>query len=235
MNDSETYEYESRRYINPTLSSGEQMGFIDELRDTIGTNTAQINAQTQALGTDISPNYGGLTGSNNYFAQRYQTTPVQAQAATLKATAQAKALNDLMANYQTQAQNRYNQAYRNYQKRQNTLTTDPTSQTDTPYTKDPLENGNGNNTTGTANGGLTVVDDGSGGTSAVDSEGHGVKYDGSGHVISTSNPNYVQADNGYYYDIRGVDAPFSIQIRMPSTEMLNRWKANQKAHSKGDM
>ena len=235
MDPSEYFDFEDRRYVNPTLSRDEQLGFVNTLRDTVGRNTDQINAQTQALGSNLPSTQGGLTGANSYFSQRYQTTPVEAQVNSLRATAQAKALNDLMTNYQNQAQNRYNQAYRNYQRRQNTPTTDPTSQTDTPYTKDPLENGNGNNTTGTANGGLTVVDDGSGGTSVVDSEGYGVKYDGSGHVISTSNPNYVQADNGYYYDIRGVDAPLSIQIRMPSTEMLNRWKANQKAHSKGDM
>lgn len=235
MDPSEYYDFEDRRYVNPTLSRDEQLGFVNTLRDTVGRNTAQINAQTQALGSNLPSTQGGLTGSNSYFAQRYQTTPVEVQVNNLRATAQAKALNDLMTNYQNQAQNRYSQAYRSYQKRQNTSTTDPTSQTDTPYTKDPFENGNGNNTTGTANGSLSVLDDGSGGTSVVDSEGYGVKYDGSGHVISTSNPNYVQADNGYYYDIRGVDAPFSIQIRMPSAEMLNRWKANQKAHSKGDM
>lgn len=124
MNDSETFDFESRRYVNPTLSSGEQIAFLDQLRDTIGSNTAQINAQTQALGTDIPSNLGGLTGSNSYFAQRYQTTPVQSQMATLKATAQAKALNDLMTNYQNQAANRYQQAYRNAYAKSKTTATD---------------------------------------------------------------------------------------------------------------
>ena len=93
------------------------MSFVDTLRDTVGKDTAQINAQTQALGTDVPSNLGGLTGSEGYFTQRYQTTPVEAQVNTLKATAQAKALNDLMTNYQNQLQNKYNQAYRSYQKR----------------------------------------------------------------------------------------------------------------------
>lgn len=112
MNDSEFYDFEDRRYINPTLSRDEQLEFVNTLRDTVDRNTAQVNTQTQKLGTDISPNLGGLSGSNNYFKQRYQTTPVQSQVATLKATAQAKALNDLMTNYQSQAANRYQQAYR---------------------------------------------------------------------------------------------------------------------------
>ena len=117
MAPNEYYTYEDRAYVTPTLSRDEQMSFVDTLRDTVGKDTAQINAQTQALGTDVPPNLGGLTGSEGYFAQRYQTTPVEAQVNTLKATAQAKALNDLMANYQNQVQNKYNQAYRSYQKR----------------------------------------------------------------------------------------------------------------------
>lgn len=117
MNPDEYYTYEDRAYISPTVSRDEQLAFVDQLRDTIGNNTSQINTQTQRLGTDISPNYGGLTGSNSYFAQRYQTTPVQAYVSGLKATAQAKALNDLLSNYQNQATNKYNQAYRAAQKR----------------------------------------------------------------------------------------------------------------------
>ena len=112
MDPSEYYTYEDRAYIEPTLSRDEQLGFVSTLRDTIDKNTARINTQTQKLGTNITPNYGGLTGSNSYFKQRYQTTPVEAQMNTLKATAQAKALNDLLTNYQNQAANKYQQAYR---------------------------------------------------------------------------------------------------------------------------
>lgn len=119
MNPSEYYEFEDRAYINPTLSRDEQLGFVNTLRDTVGKDTAQINTQTQRLGTNISPNFGGLTGSNSYFKQRYQTAPIESQMKTLKAAAQSKALNDLMTNYQNQAANRYNQAYRAYNKRAN--------------------------------------------------------------------------------------------------------------------
>lgn len=117
MDPSEYYDFEGRTYINPTLSRDEQLGFIDTLRNTVGRNTAQINTQTKALGSNLPSTKGGLTGSNSYFAQRYQTTPLETQVNTLKATAQAKALNDLMTNYQNQMANRYNQAYRSAQKR----------------------------------------------------------------------------------------------------------------------
>lgn len=117
MDPSEYYDFEDRTYINPTLSRDEQLGFIDTLRNTVGRNTAQINTQTKALGSNLPSTKGGLTGSNSYFAQRYQTTPLETQVNTLKATAQAKALNDLMTNYQNQMANRYNQAYRSAQKR----------------------------------------------------------------------------------------------------------------------
>ena len=131
MDPSEYYEFEDRAYVSPTVSRDEQLNFVNTLRDTVDSNTAQINAQTQNLGTNITPNLGGLTGSDSYFAQRYQTTPVETQANTLKATAQAKALNDLMTNYQNQAANRYQQAYRRakanyYNNNNNNPTTDPT-------------------------------------------------------------------------------------------------------------
>lgn len=110
-----------RAYVNPTASSGEQMDFISTLRDSVGRDNVQIASQTEALRTDVPSSLGGLTGSEGYFAQRYQTAPIEAQVNTLKATAQAKALNDLLTNYKNQAANRYNQAYRNYQKRNSSV------------------------------------------------------------------------------------------------------------------
>ena len=117
MNDSETYEYEGRRYIQPTLSSGEQEAFIDNLRDVQKQNNAQIAQQTQNLGTNVPSNLGGLGGGEAYFTSRYQTPQVNEMTNNLKAAAQAQALNDVMTNYQNQLQNRYKQAYRRAQKR----------------------------------------------------------------------------------------------------------------------
>jgi hypothetical protein len=112
MDPKEYYDFEDRRYVDPFLSRDEQLGFVDTLRNTVGRNTAQINTQTKALGSALPSTMGGLTGSNSYFTQRYQTMPIETQMQTLRATAQAKALNDLMTNYQNQIANRYRQAYR---------------------------------------------------------------------------------------------------------------------------
>ena len=117
MDPSELYEYEGRYYETPTLTRDETMNFVDSLRGTVQQNNANIANSTQALGTNVPSNLGGLTGAEGYFAQRYQTTPIQQQAATLKAAAQADALNKLMTNYKNQAANRYQQAYRSYAKR----------------------------------------------------------------------------------------------------------------------
>lgn len=117
MNSDEFYEYEDRAYINPTLSSGEQEAFIDNLRNIQGQNNAQIAQQTYNLGTDVPSNLGGLGGGESYFMSRYQTPQVDEMVSTLKAAAQAQALNDVMSNYQAQLKQRYNNAYRNAKKR----------------------------------------------------------------------------------------------------------------------
>lgn len=117
MNSDEFYEYEDRAYVKPTLSSGEQEAFIDNLRNIQGQNNAQIAQQTYNLGTDVPSNLGGLGGGESYFMSRYQTPQVNEMVATLKSAAQAQALNDVMSNYQSQLKQRYNKAYRNAQRR----------------------------------------------------------------------------------------------------------------------
>lgn len=117
MNDNEFYEYEGRAYVNPTLSSGEQEAFIENLRNVQNQNNAQIAEQTYNLGTAVPSNLGGLGGGESYFTSRYQTPQVGEMVETLKAAAQAQALSDVMTNYQNQLQNRYKQAYRAASKR----------------------------------------------------------------------------------------------------------------------
>lgn len=112
MNDNEFYEFEDRVYSSPTVSRDEQLDFISNLRDTMGKESQRIATQTENLGTAVPSDLGGLGGSGSYFQQRYQTMPVENTVANLRATAQAKALNDLMSNYEAQAKNRYSQAYR---------------------------------------------------------------------------------------------------------------------------
>lgn len=234
MDPSEYYEYEDRAYVNPTLSRDEQLGFVDALRDTVDRDTAQVNAQTQALGTNIPSNLGGLVGSKSYFSQRYQTAPTEVQMKALKATAQAKALNDLMTNYQNQAQNRYNQAYRSYNKRTGGGVTPPTTTSDDgPFKKAPIDT----NTGLTAQSKLQVTPSGKGGTIVPDVDGYAREYDMNGNITATNNPNYAKASDGYYYNIANIGTPIWAEALGPTLagsgvsyeQWLYQWKANQAA------
>ena len=123
--ENEYSEIESRYYLNPQVGLDESNKFIENLRSIQQQNNSQIAEDTAALGTEVSSNLGGLTGANSYFASRYQTPQTNATVANLRAAAQAKALNDVLANEQAIWKNRYQQAYRNYQKRMNDKTNTP--------------------------------------------------------------------------------------------------------------
>lgn len=116
--ETEVTEVEGRTYVNPQAALGESDTFIDNLRQTQQANTQQIATQTYNLGTAVPSNLGGLIGGEGYWTSRYQTPQTNATVANLRAAAQAKALNDVLANEQAIWKNRYQQAYRNYQKRQ---------------------------------------------------------------------------------------------------------------------
>lgn len=117
MNNEEISDFESRTYLSPTKSRDEQMSFVDNLRETMGRNTAQINADTYALGTQVPSNLGGLSGAENTFTARYQTPQLNQTAADLRTAAQQTALNQALSNLQNAWKKRYNDAVLNYQKR----------------------------------------------------------------------------------------------------------------------
>lgn len=188
MNNDEFYEYESRAYINPTLSSGEQETFIDNLRNIQSQNNAQIAQQTYNLGTDVPSNLGGLGGGEAYFTSRYQTPQVGEMTATLKSAAQAQALNDVMSNYQAQLKQRYNSAYRKAQQRARAAAARAASTGGTTSTKgsiklnDPIKTGKssitdvpveGHNTTAFTVGGEVWVYDSTTGNYYVNGENRG--------------------------------------------------------------
>lgn len=125
--ENEYSEIESRYYLNPQVGLDESNKFIENLRSIQQQNNSQIAEDTAALGTEVSSNLGGLTGANSYFASRYQTPQTNATVANLRSAAQAKALNDVLANEQAIWKNRYQQAYRNYQKRMNDKTNQPST------------------------------------------------------------------------------------------------------------
>jgi len=195
MDASEFYDLEDRRYVSPTVSRDEQLGFVDTLRDTMGRNTAQINAQTERLGTNIPSSMGGLAGSGSYFTQRYQTTPLEARANTLKATAQAKALNDLMSNYERQMANRARQAYRSAARRASTSGGSGGGDSPEGEPKEYYENLE-----------LTLDSDewANSGESAVTGYGmDGYEYwknPETGKMLKTNDPNYIKGSDGYYHD-----------------------------------
>lgn len=116
--ENEIIEVEGKQYINPQVGLDESTSFIENLRATQGQQNQEIAQQTQRLGTDISTNLGGLTGAEGYFTSRYQTPQTNAVVANLRATAQAAALNEVLANEQAIWKQRYQNAYRNYQRKQ---------------------------------------------------------------------------------------------------------------------
>lgn len=109
--ENETYEFENRTYINPNVSLDEQTSFIDKLRATQAQNNQEINTDTYNLGTAVPSNLGGLTGGEGYWTSRYQTPQTQALTENLRSVAQAKALEDALANEQAKWKKRYNDAY----------------------------------------------------------------------------------------------------------------------------
>ena len=110
-------EVEGRRYLDPEVSPREQESFINNLRQSQIDANKEIATQTYNLGTAVPSNLGGLIGGEGYWTSRYQTPQTNATVANLRSAAQAKALNDVLANEQAIWKNRYQQAYRNYQKR----------------------------------------------------------------------------------------------------------------------
>lgn len=119
MNDSEKIVFEDRTYVNPDVSRNEQLDFINTFRDLQEQNNQQIATETHSLGTDVTPEWGGLSGSGDYWKSKYQTPQTDALVANMKANAQQTALNTAMSNYNDMLENRYNQAYRAYQDRVN--------------------------------------------------------------------------------------------------------------------
>lgn len=114
----ETYTFEDRTYIEPTVSRDEQLGFIDRLREIENKDLQKIATDTHNLGSDLPSNLGGLSGTSpdagsaGIWRNRYQSPQTNALVAGLRSSAQASALNDVLNNAMNQYKNRYNQAYR---------------------------------------------------------------------------------------------------------------------------
>lgn len=108
----ESYDFEDRKYINPTLSRDEQLSFVDNYRNSQEKNLNQIVQDTHNLGTDVPSIEGGLNGSTDLWKTQYVTPRVNSMISSLRSSAQAQALNDVLSNVQAQWKKRYNDAYR---------------------------------------------------------------------------------------------------------------------------
>lgn len=150
MDNNEYYDFEGRRYINPTLSRDEQLGFINNLRDTQGQEMAKIARDTHNLGTDVPSTLGGLSGAEGVWNKQYVAPRTNAYVDGLKSAAQAQALNEALNNYQSQLKQKYNEAYRAYNKRKlnyangNNGNNDTTGDEDVEAPDPEYENTNGN-------------------------------------------------------------------------------------------
>lgn len=117
----ESYDFEDRKYVNPTLSRDEQLAFVDNLRNVQQNDMAKIVQDTHNLGSDLPSNEGGLTGSEGLWNAQYVDPKVNEMVSSLKSAAQAQALNNILTNHQDQWQQRYNEAYRAAEKRKEAL------------------------------------------------------------------------------------------------------------------
>lgn len=115
-------EVEGRYYADPNVALNESNQFIDNLRNVQNQQNQEIAQQTYNLGTDIESVKGGLgtntTNDLSYFTSRYQVPQTTSAVANLRTAAQAAALNQVLSDEQEMWKNRYQNAYRNYQKRQ---------------------------------------------------------------------------------------------------------------------
>lgn len=120
MNDNDTFAFEDRNYVSPTVSRDEQLDFIKTLREIQNNNYQRIESDTHNLGTDVTPNLGGLTGAGVTWNNRYVKPQVDSTVAKLNAVAQETALNQSLENLKAQYKKRYNDAYRNAKNRAKT-------------------------------------------------------------------------------------------------------------------
>lgn len=118
MNENEVINFEDRAYLSPQVGLDETNTFIDNLRNIQAQDTARINQDTYALGTQVPSSKGGLSGSEASFAERYQKPQTEQMIADLRTTAQTNALNQALENALAQYKERYNQAYRAAKKRE---------------------------------------------------------------------------------------------------------------------
>ena len=235
-------EVEGRRYLDPEVSLREQESFINNLRQSQIDANKEIATQTYNLGTAVPSNLGGLTSpvtdgnggaGMSYFTSRYAVPQTNSAVANLRAAAQAQALNEVLANEQAIWKKKYQDAYRDYQRKAYNRARSSSSGGGGGGTGG---NTGGNGNTSTWDGEIEdIVSDGTGGYTAVGkltldandlaSGGKYVVEPGSGNIIrvddtlSVDDPNYQTV---YYQQPDGSYATRNGQRKLsPQSGLVN--------------
>lgn len=213
LNDNEKTEVEGRSYLNPQIALDETTSFIDNLRASQAQQNQGIATDTRMLGTDVPSVQGGLTSGDSYFTSRYQAPQTNAAVANLRAAAQAQALNEVLANEQAIWKNRYQQAYRDYQKRQNAkVNTQPATQTTTP---NPLE--------------IDTNDNSGTGSVSISQYTNGEYQQGKLYPVTDYVSDYQDA-SGQWWQVTNPD--FRDLINSPAKDLLNKNRSNEEIVTK---
>lgn len=242
LNDNEYTEVEGRKYLNPNLVVGETSSFIDNLRQTQNAQNTQIVADTQALGTNVPSNLGGLTGGEGYWTSRYQTPQTNTLVQDLRTAAQASALNQALQNEQEIWKKRYQDAYRRYQKSAYDRANQPSTTGGGAQGRVDYEDTTADIYSGRSSMNITYGDETqAGGTNRVSivEPGSGYTYTweypiGSMDVtqrklINTDDPNYYRGTDGFMY--RGeaqqnrtlnITTPLGTQANLGAGTLLRR-------------
>lgn len=221
--------------VKPETSRDEQMAFIDTMRGIQSSQNQEIQDATHALGSDVTPEFGGINGTNSYWLDRYQTPQTESRIATLRTAAQNSALNTALNNYLNRLQEDYNKAARRANKRQRqralAAANSPTNIYDPAAPDVPLNPTDPNEGDAPDVVSATTRNLPSGKTyTTTKANGYTTQTDSKGNIYYTDNPNYTKASNGKYYNTSGYQTGNWIgnivnAIQFGSKENLANWYA----------
>lgn len=182
--------------LKPETSRDEQLAFIDTLREIQETQNQEIQDATHALGTDVAPRYGGLSGTNSYWLNQYQTPQTEARIASLRSAAQSSALQTALNNYLGRLQEQYSQAYRKAKKRSNSPGGNGGGDDLDNVNTEASQEGVSQNVAGWSPANKNQPQGGT--IDTKNGSGYQYQYNNNGNIIWTDDPNYKRQSNGYF-------------------------------------
>lgn len=184
--------------LKPESSRDEQLAFLDTLREIQGTQNQEIQDATHALGSDVTPQYGGLNGTNSYWLSRFQAPQTESRLASLRSAAQSSALNTALNNYLDKLKEDYNTAYRKASKRsRNNSGGNGGGGDDLDKVKtEASQEGVSQNVAGWSPANKNQPQGGT--IDTKNGSGYQYQYDNSGNIIWTDDPKYKRQSSGYF-------------------------------------